>query len=1196
MPLDQAHLLKAWQRYIEITGCEKSKISFKTLNKCQSVIFKDADLAENTKSNGVFIELPQHQIAQLKDKYVIFNEETKTEELTDTLAFAFPLLKINEKDGSFYLPLFVVDLPEEFLLKSATGFDIAANDPDCVKINLSVLTNYFDVAADQIDETRNLVDLVSFICDTTFPDFKSMYFGFLQWANEKLSAKNNNFEKIHFETQANGVVFSLKVDDFATNRDLEDFKYILEEIGEHGENLVPQKYPLLHEYLIKQGKSESLVKQHASNLPKTYGLFESKYALGRGQYQAIQVANIKPTLPLIAVQGAPGTGKTTLFKSLIAQQVSERALAVIEGRDENLNMLVCSTAVKAVDNVIIDLKADPYTKDLNWLWFHGGANTKVQIEIQARLESHISALLEDKFDECKYNELKQKIQNKQKIINTLDLIYKDRLNYYNIAKQKIPFISPDTDLSPEVLDALLVEHQAKKASLLDNSYRGNASCEEFLREQSQLLLEQINQNSQQIHQIQEALEHTQHLLNYWPKKFTPSQFADWMQNKKVRGSFPLSFSDFFKLQFLKLIAMFSPAKANLRESLEILSQHDQLSTLEQSKDHAVVQRKIMDNMLQVAEDLKYFKRFHAQFMQEYAGCQDLSDVLRLKAIQPNREIFELSVQFLYQEQLKRKNDLVEALNHWAVLLKGERMLSPKFNKYIKTPETLDNFYKLVSLAYPVVASTLTSAYKMSGYKQLKHLKEVKPWNLTLLDEAGMVSVESLVPVLSRSKCAMIVGDPLQLEPIRTISKPSIQGIYKEYFKGHDDEYAMLGPGVVTTYHRSAGTRTGDVSDIGDGIILDEHRRCQEPIAQLFIDIAQYKELSISTTNPPQIIQDAFTGMGAHHLMFYHVDGHRHSGKTNLDEIRAIGELLDELEQAGYDLKHHVGIITPYADQKQLLIQNFGKRLGQKQQAKIGTIHQFQGVGFEVIIFSSVIFEQSDSPVFLNSRPNMLNVAVSRAKQQFIVVGNYHKLKQAQGPLGLMAERTAEDFYLELSNQSPSYDHLANNFFVERNLLDQQHIKAFEYYLGICEKSVVIVVPWIRKPSNCSVQKQWELIQAAKNRGVDIKVYYGYSNLKLNQKDGNDPYLVQQYINTLGADNVIRVPQGTHEKILLVDDRILIIGSWNWLSNAYYKWYELQEHNKANLAIRRETSVIILDRRIITEYKSLNLLNEVQTIT
>jgi hypothetical protein len=1195
MPLDQAHLLKAWQRYIEITGCEKTKIPVRTLNKCQGVIFKDADLVDNPKSNGVFIEIFPQQISNLKEKFVVFNEESESEELTDALSFAFPLLTVHEKQDSFYLPLFVVDLPEEFLLKNATGFDIAANEPDSVKINIAVLINYFDVDADQIDETRNIVDLVSLICGTAFPDFKSMYLGFIQWANEKLTAKNNNFNAVYFEPQANGVIFTLKVDDFATNRDLEDFKYILEELDVHGADLVPHKYPLLHEYLVKQGKSKSLVKQFAPHLPKTYGLFESKYALGRGQYQAIQVANIKPALQLTAVQGAPGTGKTTLFKSLIAQQVTARALAIINGHDETLNMLVCSTAIKAVDNVIIDLKADPYTKDLNWLWFHGGSNSKVQMEIKTRLEEHIADLLDDKFDELKHNELKQKIQNKQKIIDTLEQMYNYKLSDYLQAKQRIPFISSDTNLSSDVLDALLIEHQAKKAALLDNCYHGDATCEAFLGQQSQLLLEQINRESKQIQQIQEALEHTKHLLNYWPKKFTPSQFADWMQNKKVRGSFPLSFGDFFKLQFLKLITMFSPAKVNLRESIEVLSQHDQLITLEQSRDHAIVQRKVMDNMLQIAADLEHFKKLHAQFMTEYAGCQDISDVLRLQAIKPNRELFELSVQFLYQEQLKRKNDLIDALRHWSTLLKGEKMPPANFSKYIKTPEVLENFYNLVSLAYPVVASTLASAYKMSGYKQLKHLKEVKPWNLTLLDEAGMVSAESLVPVLSRSKCAMIVGDPLQLEPIRTISKPSIQGIYKEYFKDHDDEYAMLGPGIVTAYHRAAGTRTSDVCDIGDGIILDEHRRCQTPIAQLFIDIAQYKELSISTTNPPQIIQDAFTGMGSHHLMFYHVDGYRHAGKTNLDEIRAIGELLDELEHAGYDLCHHIGIITPYADQKQLLIKTFGKRLDQKQQAKIGTIHQFQGVGFEVIIFSSVIFEQNDSPAFLNSRPNMLNVAVSRAKQQFIVVGNYHKLKQAQGPLGLMAERAAADFYLELGNQSPSYNHIANNFLVERNLLDQQHLKAFEYYLRICEKTVVIVVPWIRKPSNSSVQKQLELIQAAKSRGVDIKVYYGYSNLELNQKDDNDPYLVQQYINTLGADNVVRVPQGTHEKVLLIDDRVLIIGSWNWLSNAYYKWYEQQDRGKANLAIRRETSVIILDRKIITEYKALNLIQEVQTI-
>lgn len=77
MVLNQANLLKAWQRYIEITGCEKSKIPVKKIEHCQIINFKDSDLNENTNSKGVFIELLPDQIAHLQEKYVIFDEESK---------------------------------------------------------------------------------------------------------------------------------------------------------------------------------------------------------------------------------------------------------------------------------------------------------------------------------------------------------------------------------------------------------------------------------------------------------------------------------------------------------------------------------------------------------------------------------------------------------------------------------------------------------------------------------------------------------------------------------------------------------------------------------------------------------------------------------------------------------------------------------------------------------------------------------------------------------------------------------------------------------------------------------------------------------------------------------------------------------------------------------------------------------------
>lgn len=1185
MSLDQAEIFKAWQHYIEITGCEKSKIPVQMVNNCQNIQFKESDFIENPESKGVFIEIPKYQISHLNEKFVSYNEDTKENELIESLSFAFPLLTLHEKNQSFYLPIFIIDLPSDFLLKeNFTGFDIASNLPESIKLNIAVLMNYLDVDGDQIDESRNLVDLVNLICDQQYQDFKSTYFGFLQWAQDKLEAKGNNSKAIFFAPNTSGLIYSPQNDDFSTNRDLDDFKYILNEIDTHGKTVIPSKYPLLNEYVTKISNAESIIHHLPISQVKPYGLFEYKYSLGRGQFQAIQAANIEPACPLIAVQGAPGTGKTTLFKSLIAQQITARALAIIAGNDQQINMLVCSTAIKAVDNVIADLKSDAFTQSLNWLWFHGGSKTMVDSEIKNRLDAHISSLETDKFVQGEYDALKSEIMQLQFDIQAVMDSYLTSLQNIELAKNKIPFIKPNQDLTPTVLQLELQNYQMLKSEKLDQIYKTSSYKDNVLEQHQIELKTEIYKLEEQIAEIENALEHVKNLLAFWPTKFSISQFSDWVLNKKVRGRFSLSFGDFFKLQFLKIITMFSPAKVNLIAACGVLNQHDQLKDWQHALSHKQAQLKIIEHLYETSIDLKSLIERHQNHLSNYSDCNDILDVQRLKSIKQNRKIFELSVQFLYQEQLKQKDALLEVLRHWATMLQGGK--ATNFGKFITESK---KFYHLLSLAYPVVATTLASAYKMSGYNSLKYLNDTKPWNLVLLDEAGMVSIENLVPVISRSNKAMIVGDPLQLEPIRTISKLSNQKLYKDYFKYHDKEYAMLGPGQVTAYHRAAGTLTGEINDIGDGIILDEHRRCQAPIAQLFIDIAKYKGISVSTSAPSEHILQPFKAIGGHHLMFYHVDGDRHLGKTNLDEVSAIGELLDKLEEAGYDLKTDIGIITPYADQKRLLISAYGKRMEQEKGSKIGTIHQFQGVGFEVIIFSPVIFKEKDSSAFMNNHPNMLNVAVSRAKQQFIVVGNHHRLKQAKGSLGLIAERASTDFYLELGLQSPSYHSYSTSFNIEKHIYDEQHIRAFEYYLQNCEKSVVIVVPWIRKPYGTPIQKQLEMIKVAKSRDIDVTVYYGYSNLELNQKDDNDQHLVQEYVKVLGADRVIRLTQGTHEKVMLIDDRILVIGSWNWLSNAYYKWYENQDKNTSNLAIRRETSIIIMNRKVITEYKAHNLM-------
>lgn len=88
-----------------------------------------------------------------------------------------------------------------------------------------------------------------------------------------------------------------------------------------------------------------------------YGTNTKEYPLAKGQSKVLE--NYVKKQSLIPVIGAPGTGKTTLFKSIIANNITSRALSIIyENKDYNNLMLMTSTARKAVDNVIKDIEEE----------------------------------------------------------------------------------------------------------------------------------------------------------------------------------------------------------------------------------------------------------------------------------------------------------------------------------------------------------------------------------------------------------------------------------------------------------------------------------------------------------------------------------------------------------------------------------------------------------------------------------------------------------------------------------------------------------------------------------------------------------------------------------------------------------------------------------------------------------------------
>ena len=100
-------------------------------------------------------------------------------------------------------------------------------------------------------------------------------------------------------------------------------------------------------------------------------------------------------------------------------------------------------------------------------------------------------------------------------------------------------------------------------------------------------------------------------------------------------------------------------------------------------------------------------------------------------------------------------------------------------------------------------------------------------------------------------------------------------------------------------------------------------------------------------------------------------------------------LLEAYKDKGsVEKKDVVGIITPFKAQSNLIkyLLKRSSLAGEVKNISVGTVHTFQGAERQVIIFSSV-YGTKDGSYFIDMDKSMMNVAVSRAKDVFLVFGD-----------------------------------------------------------------------------------------------------------------------------------------------------------------------------------------------------------------
>ncbi|WP_178388139.1 AAA domain-containing protein [Actinomyces oris] len=310
---------------------------------------------------------------------------------------------------------------------------------------------------------------------------------------------------------------------------------------------------------------------------------------------------------------------------------------------------------------------------------------------------------------------------------------------------------------------------------------------------------------------------------------------------------------------------------------------------------------------------------------------------------------------------------------------------PKFDKKEKTIQKRTSEFLS---EYPVV---LTTCHSIRRNLSERHLLD---W--VIIDEATQVNLHAAVLAMSKARNVVVVGDLKQLGPIidQRLKDAAIPPPHPVY---DVTEHSILSS--VTELYGQVLPRT----------MLREHYRCAPEIIEFCNKMFYNSELiamkAKSSDDQWPTLMVRKTPPGNHMRTLHRALA---KGTYSQREIDTVEELMGGVvegvdfrgllggEESGSD--YMLGIATPYrlqADRLGEAIYSTDDLL--ETSVKSETIHKFQGRGAKAMILSTVVDESRVGHMKLRfvDDPRMVNVAVSRAKEKFILVTNHDEVPRSK---------------------------------------------------------------------------------------------------------------------------------------------------------------------------------------------------------
>ncbi|MFD9690966.1 AAA domain-containing protein [Kitasatospora sp. NPDC059088] len=301
-------------------------------------------------------------------------------------------------------------------------------------------------------------------------------------------------------------------------------------------------------------------------------------------------------------------------------------------------------------------------------------------------------------------------------------------------------------------------------------------------------------------------------------------------------------------------------------------------------------------------------------------------------------------------------------------------------------EQVAQAWQTLYLLVPVVSTTFSSIGSMFARLGQGSIGWI------LVDEAGQATPQAAVGALWRARRAVLVGDPLQLEPVVTMPSALQRRLLLAH--GVDEEWlpsttsAQAVADRVNRYGTYLPDPTGnDDETVWVGSPLRVHRRCEDPMFTVSNQIA-YDGLMVygthskpfpdadqdgllpsrwlDTPDPTRNSSDPWGERDRRALDFVLHSLHRHH--VTPERLRIIAPFRALVREARETCRTHPGWTTELLDER------------------CATVHKAQGKEADAVILL-LGAGRPGARAWAARTPHLLNVAASRAKRRLYVIGD-----------------------------------------------------------------------------------------------------------------------------------------------------------------------------------------------------------------